>query len=111
MYNEYHVDSTSTNDTVTFPAECTGGLAKTSPFTPQEHMLEYSLFDLMNFSVPVVAPTVSIGITHSPTTFTGGDTGDTVTVTVAQYRRFGDRDHAARFFLRSRFRRGLRRLP
>jgi hypothetical protein len=82
MYNEYHVDSTSTNDTVTFPAECTGGLAKTSPFTPQEHMLEYSLFDLMNFSVPVVAPTVSIGITDSPTTFTGGDTGDTVTVTV-----------------------------
>jgi hypothetical protein len=82
MYNEYHVDSTSTNDTVTFPAECTGGLSKTSPFTPQEHMLEYSLFDLMNFSVPVVAPTVSIGITHSPTTFTGGDTGDTVTVTV-----------------------------
>jgi hypothetical protein len=82
MYNEYHVDSTSTNDTVTFPAECTGGLAKTAPFTPQEHMLEYSLFDLMNFSVPVVAPTVSIGITDSPTTFTGGDTGDTVTVTV-----------------------------
>ncbi|MGB8918176.1 MAG: Ig-like domain repeat protein [Candidatus Sulfotelmatobacter sp.] len=82
MYNEYHVDSTSTNDTVIFPAECTGGLAKTSPFTPQEHMLEYSLFDLMNFSVPVVAPTVSIGITDSPTTFTGGDTGDTVTVTV-----------------------------
>ncbi|MGA7514405.1 MAG: Ig-like domain repeat protein [Candidatus Sulfotelmatobacter sp.] len=82
MYNEYHVDSTSTNDTVTFPSECTGGLAKTSSFTPQEHMLEYSLFDLMNFSVPVAAPTVSIGITHSPTTFTGGDTGDTVTVTV-----------------------------
>jgi len=82
MYNEYHVDSTSTNDTVTFPAECTGGLAKTSPFTPQEHMLEYSLFDLMNFSVPVVAPTVSIAITPSPTTFTGGDTGDAVTVTV-----------------------------
>jgi sugar lactone lactonase YvrE len=82
MYNEYHVDSTSTNSTVTFPAECTGGLAKTAAFTPQEHMLEYSLFDLMNFSVPVVAPTVSIGITHSPTTFTGGDTGDTVTVTV-----------------------------
>jgi hypothetical protein len=82
MYNEYHVDSTSTNDTVTFPAECTGGLAKTAPFTPQEHMLEYSLFDLMNFAVPVVAPTVSIGITTSPSTFTGGDVGDTVTVTV-----------------------------
>ena len=49
MYNEYHVDSTSTNNTVTFPAECTGSLAKTAAFTPQEHMLEYSLFDLMNF--------------------------------------------------------------
>lgn len=82
MYNEYHVDSTSTNSTVTFPAECTGGLAKTAPFTAQEHMLEYSLFDLMNFSVPVVAPTVSIGITTNPSTFTGGDVGDTVTVTV-----------------------------
>jgi len=81
MYNEYHVDSTSTSSAVTFPAECTGTLAKTAAFSAQEHMLEYSLFDLMNFSVPVVAPTVSIGITHSPTTFTGGDAGDTVTVT------------------------------
>jgi Bacterial Ig-like domain (group 3) len=82
MYNEYHVDSTSTNSSVTFPNECTGSLAKTAAFTPQEHMLEYSLFDLMNFAVPVVAPTVSIGITNSPSTFTGGDVGDTVTITV-----------------------------
>ncbi len=82
MYNEYHVDTTSTSSAVTFPAECTGSLAKTAAFTAQEHMLEYSLFDLMNFSLPVVAPTVSIGITHSPSTFTGGDTGDTITVTV-----------------------------
>jgi streptogramin lyase len=82
MYNEYHVDSTSTNSTVTFPAECTGGLAKTAAFTPQEHMLEYSLFDLMNFAVPVVAPTVSVGITTNPSTFTGGQVGDTVMVTV-----------------------------
>jgi streptogramin lyase len=82
LYNEYHVDTTSTSSAVTFPAECTGNLAKTAAFTAQEHMLEYSLFDLMNFSLPVVAPTVSIGITHSPATFTGGDTGDTITVTV-----------------------------
>jgi sugar lactone lactonase YvrE len=82
MYNEYHVDTASTNSSVTFPAECTGSLAKTAAFTAQEHMLEYSLFDLMNFSLPVVAPTVSIGITHSPSTFTGGDGGDTITVTV-----------------------------
>jgi hypothetical protein len=64
-----HVDERAT---VTFPAECTGGLAKTAAFTPQEHMLEYSLFDLMNFALPVVAPTVSIGITHSPSTFHRG---------------------------------------
>jgi Bacterial Ig-like domain (group 3)/NHL repeat len=82
MYNEYHVDNTSTSSSVTFPTECTGGLAKTAAFTAQEHMLEYSLFDLMNFAVPVVAPTVSIGITNSPLTFTGGDSGDTVTITV-----------------------------
>jgi streptogramin lyase len=82
MYNEYHVDTTSTSSAVTFPAECTGSLAKTAAFTAQEHMLEYSLFDLMNFSLPVVAPTVSIGITNSPSTFTGGDAGDTITVTV-----------------------------
>jgi streptogramin lyase len=82
LYNEYHVDTASTSSAVTFPAECTGSLAKTAAFTAQEHMLEYSLFDLMNFSVPVVAPTVSIGITHSPSTFTGGDAGDTITVTV-----------------------------
>lgn len=82
MYNEYHVDTTSTSSSITFPAECTGSLAKTAAFTAQEHMLEYSLFDLMNFSLPVVAPTVSIGITHSPSTFTGGDAGDTITVTV-----------------------------
>ncbi len=82
LYNEYHVDTTSTSSSVTFPAECTGSLAKTAAFTAQEHMLEYSLFDLMNFSLPVVAPTVSIGITHSPSTFTGGDAGDTITVTV-----------------------------
>lgn len=82
MYNEYHVDTTSTSSSVTFPAECTGSLAKAAAFTAQEHMLEYSLFDLMNFSLPVVAPTVSIGITHSPSTFIGGDAGDTITVTV-----------------------------
>jgi hypothetical protein len=82
LYNEYHVDTTSTSSAVTFPAECTGSLAKTAAFTAQEHMLEYSLFDLMNFSLPVVAPTVSIGITPNPSTFTGGDAGDTITVTV-----------------------------
>ena len=86
MYNEYHVDNTSTSSSVTFPAECNNGsyptLAKTYAMDAQEHMLEYSLFDLMNFSVPVIVPTATIDITHSPSTFTGGDRADTITFNV-----------------------------
>jgi MBG domain/Bacterial Ig-like domain (group 3)/Putative Ig domain/NHL repeat len=82
MFNEYHVDNTTTSSSVTFPNECTGTMAKTEPMSAQEHMLEYSLFALMNFAVPVVSTDVSIAITTSPATFTGGDQADTVTVTV-----------------------------
>jgi hypothetical protein len=82
MFNEYHVDNTTTSNSVTFPNECTTTLAKTSPMTSQEHMLEYSLFDLMNFAVPVVATNVSIAVTTSPTSFTGGDSADTINVEV-----------------------------
>ena len=82
LFNEYHVDNTTTNSSVTFPAECTGTMGKTQPMSSQEHMLEYSLFDLMNFAVPVVSTNVSISIATSPSTFTGGDTDDTITVTV-----------------------------
>jgi sugar lactone lactonase YvrE len=81
MFNEYHVDNTTTSSSVTFPAECTGTMAKTAAMSSQEHMLEYSLFDLMNFAIPVISTNVGIAITTSPSTFTGGDQDDTITVT------------------------------
>jgi len=82
MFNEYHVDNSSSGSSTTFPAECTGTLAKTSAMSPQEHMLEYSLFDLMNFAVPVASTNVGIAITPSPSSFTGGDANDTIAVEV-----------------------------
>jgi hypothetical protein len=82
MFNEYHVDNTTTSSSVTFPNECTGTMAKTQPMSSQEHMLEYSLFDLMNFAVPVTSTNVAIAITTSPSSFTGGDQADTINVEV-----------------------------
>jgi MBG domain/Bacterial Ig-like domain (group 3)/Putative Ig domain/NHL repeat len=82
MFNEYHVDNTTTSSSVTFPNECTGTMAKTQAMSAQEHILEYSLFALMNFAVPVVSTDVSIAITANPATFIGGDQADTITVTV-----------------------------
>jgi hypothetical protein len=82
MFNEYHVDNTTTSSSVTFPNECTGTLAKTQPMSAQEHMLEYSLFDLMNFAVPVTSTDVAIAVTTSPSNFTGGDPNDTIDVSV-----------------------------
>jgi hypothetical protein len=81
LFNDYHVEeplSSSTNGT-TFPAEC--GSATTT-MTAQEKMLEYSLFDLSTFVTPVVAPTVTVGFTNSPSTFAQGDSADTITVNV-----------------------------
>ena len=102
MFYEYHVDNASVSSSSTasegggspgnvFPNECvddsnsdralaTGTAAKspTTNMSAQEHMLEYSLFDLMNFAVPVVSTDVSLGITTSTLagvsteTFTGG---------------------------------------
>ena len=82
MFNEYHVDNTTTSNSVTFPAECTGTMAKGQAMSSQESMLEYSLFDLMNFAVPVVSTNVAISVTPSPADFTGGDQADTITVEV-----------------------------
>ncbi|MBS1813382.1 MAG: choice-of-anchor D domain-containing protein [Acidobacteria bacterium] len=41
LYNDYHVDGVSGAGTKTFPAECSPG-----DMTPQEKLLEYSLFNL-----------------------------------------------------------------
>lgn len=80
MFNEYHVDGSNSGGSVTFPAECTGTMAKASAMSAQEHMLEYSLFDLMSFAVPVSSTNVSLSITPSPSSFTGGDAADTITI-------------------------------
>lgn len=55
LFNEYHVENppsgTSTNKS--FPSECPA-----TPMTPQEKLLEYSLFDLTNQGgEPVISPT------------------------------------------------------
>lgn len=43
LFNEYHVENSSGANGSTFPTECTN-----TPMTPQEKLLEYSLFELTN---------------------------------------------------------------
>lgn len=43
LFNEYHVENVSGAHGQTFPSECS-----TAPMTPQEKLLEYSLFELTN---------------------------------------------------------------
>lgn len=87
LFNEYHVENATDAGGKIFPAEC--GSSPYDPLAPsamsaQEKMLEYALFDLSNFVTPIVRPTVSIGITTSPSDsiFTEGDSSDTITVDV-----------------------------
>ncbi len=81
LFNEYHVENVTESGNPIFPAECP---TLTADEIAQEKMLEYALFDLSNFVVPIVLPTVSIGITTNPSNsiFMEGDTDDTVTVDV-----------------------------
>ncbi len=81
LFNEYHVENVTESGNPIFPAECP---TLTTDEIAQEKMLEYALFDLSNFVVPIVLPTVSIAITTDPSdsVFMEGDTGDTVTVSV-----------------------------
>ena len=73
LFNEYHVENPSASPTnVTFPNEC-----PTSPMTPQEKLLEYSLFDLTNDGgAPTMTPTSAdfgteaIGFQTASQTFT-----------------------------------------
>ncbi len=79
LFNEYHVENVSESGNPIFPAECP---TLSAAEIAQEKMLEYALFDLSNFVVPIVLPTVSIAITTNPSdsVFMEGDTGDTITV-------------------------------
>ena len=60
-----------------FPNEC-----PTGTMTAQEHLLEYALFDLTNAVTPVTAATAAQTFTNTPTTFTQGDTNDSIAIAV-----------------------------
>ena len=75
LFNEYHVENVASAAGVTFPAECAGGA-----LTPQEHLLEFSIFDLSTFISPDTSPTLSVTLTNTPTIFTQGDAADTINI-------------------------------
>lgn len=52
LFNDYHVENVSESNSPTYPAECPT-LASSS--IAQEKMLEYALFDLSSFVIPVVS--------------------------------------------------------
>ena len=81
FFTDYHVNN-GTGSSYVFPAECTSSMAKTYAMTPQEEMLEYSLFQLMNFAIPQFTPSVSMTVEASPTTLTAGDSDDTLSFTL-----------------------------
>ncbi len=71
LFNEYHVETATPSQG--FPAECN----LTAAMTPQEKLLEYSLFELTNNgSAASLTPTsqdfgsVAVGFTSAPQTFT-----------------------------------------
>ncbi len=72
LFNEYHVENNDLSGGKIFPAECS-----TAAMTPQEKLLEYSLFDLSNNgSAATIAPgsvdfgDEVIGFQSAPKTFT-----------------------------------------
>ncbi len=73
LYNEYHVEDTGAASGLAYPAECTS----TATMTPQEKLLEFSLFELTDDGgqgtlVPTTADfgSVPIGFPSAPQTFT-----------------------------------------
>ena len=73
LFNEYHVETRTANTTgVAFPAECNGGA-----MTPQEKLLEFSLFELTNDGGAATLTPASkdfgseaVGFTTAPQSFT-----------------------------------------
>jgi hypothetical protein len=76
LFNDYHVE-TPAIQSGTFPTECNN-----TAMTPQEKILEYSLFDLSTFIQPAGPPTITMNWSNSPSTFTEGDTADTIILNV-----------------------------
>ena len=81
FFTDYHVNN-GTGSSYVFPAECTSSMAKTYAMTPQEEMLEYSLFQLMNFAIPQFTPSVNMTVTATPATLISGDSNDTLSFTL-----------------------------
>jgi hypothetical protein len=77
LYNQYHVENANVPPNTVFPAECAAGT-----LSSQEKLLEYDLFDLSTFISPDNPPTAAVTVTNAPTSFSRGDTNDTVTVNV-----------------------------
>jgi len=77
LFNEYHVENNSNLGGKFFPTECTTGA-----MTPQEHLLEYALFDLSTAITPVVTATVSQSYVNTPASFTQGDSADQIAIDV-----------------------------
>ena len=72
LFNEYHVEAVNTDTGTVFPNECATGA-----MTPQEKLLEYSLFELTNDGgAATLTPatqdfgSVAIGFNSTPQTFT-----------------------------------------
>ncbi|WP_420240123.1 Ig-like domain repeat protein (plasmid) [Telmatobacter bradus] len=80
FFSDYHVNTGGSSGV--FPAECVDSMAKTYAMTAQEEMLEYSLFQLMNFAIPQFAPSVSLAVVATPTTLNAGDTNDNLYFTI-----------------------------
>ncbi len=77
LFNEYHVEQANNNTGMIFPNECP---AVGTPLTPQEQMLEFSIFDLSTFVSPDVPPTGSVSFTSQTAPVTQGDTADSVVI-------------------------------
>jgi hypothetical protein len=93
LFNEYHVENPPTNPAnKSFPTECTGPAA----LTPQEKLLEFSLFDLTNQGgEPTLSPTTQdfgsepVGFTSASHTFTLKNTS-IFAITIGQPSASGD---------------------
>ena len=77
LFNEYHVEEVSGYPRIQFPNECAAGT-----MTPQEKLLEFSLFDLTNAVTSDIPRSATISVSNSPEGFVQGDNSDTVTINV-----------------------------
>lgn len=80
FFTDYHVNDGGSDGV--YPSECDSTMDKTYAMTAEEEMLEYSLFQLMNFAIPQFQPSASLTVAATPTTLGAGDTGDNLDFTI-----------------------------